>query len=140
MREVNWMNKKELLHTELVKLDVFSEHKNKTASQMAEILGEDVPFPMSLTIANYTMATFTGHFHLKIKLAEDNLIPCNVIAFVLAKSGAKKTSSMLKLEKSLKQGYDVIQNHRWGRLVCFVYHLLYVFLEVENRHILTSHV
>jgi hypothetical protein len=82
---------------------------------MAEILGDSIPFPMSLTIANYTMATFTGHFHLKIKLAEDNLIPCNLIAFVLAKSGTKKTSSMLKLEKSLKSGYDLIQSHRWDK-------------------------
>ncbi|MCH9712803.1 MAG: hypothetical protein K0U20_09290 [Proteobacteria bacterium] len=109
------MNKLELVTQELNKMNVFDVHKNKTAEQMSEILGEDIPFPMSLTIANYTMATFSGHFHLKIKLAEDNLIPCNVIAFVLAKSGAKKTSSMLKLEKALKEGYNVIQRYRYQK-------------------------
>jgi len=109
------MTKLEIVKQELDRLNVFAEHKNKTAHQMTEILGEDIPFPMSLTIANYSMATFTNHFHLKIKLAEDNLIPCNVIAFVLAKSGAKKTSSMLKLEKALKGGYDVIDKYRWDK-------------------------
>jgi len=109
------MTRLELVTNELNRMNVFGNHTNKTADKMSKILGEDIPFPMSLTIANYTMATFTGHFHLKIKLAEDNLIPCNVIAFVLAKSGAKKTSSMLKLEKALKGGYDVINEYRWDK-------------------------
>ena len=65
------------------------------------------------------MATFTGHFHYKIELDTDNLIPMNVIIFVLAKSGAKKTSSMLKLEKSLKAGYEVINQHRFDKARAF---------------------
>ena len=82
---------------------------------MTDLLGDTVPFPMSLAIANYSMATFVGHFQYKIELEKDNLIPANVIIFVLAKSGAKKTSSMLKLEKSLKEGYNVIDNYRFQK-------------------------
>ena len=107
------MNKFELVNIELNKRGAFDGSVNKTAMNMVNLLGDTVPFPMSLAIANYTMATFVGHFHYKIELDRDNLIPMNVIIFVLAKSGAKKTSSMLKLEKSLKEGYDIINNHRY---------------------------
>ena len=86
---------------------------------MTQLLGDTVPFPMSLAIANYSMATFVGHFHYKIELERDNLIPMNVIIFVLAKSGAKKTSSMLKLEKSLKEGYAVIDKYRLDKAIEF---------------------
>lgn len=106
------MNKLQLLTKGLEDAEAFDSSGNKTAKQMADMLGDSVPFTMSLAIANYTMSTFVGHFHYKIELARDNLIPMNVIIFVLAKSGAKKTSSMLKLEKALKRGYDVIQDYR----------------------------
>ena len=105
-------NKLLVLENELNKEGAFDGKANKTVKQMTDVLGEDVPFPMSLAIANYTMASFISHFHYKIELARDNLIPMNVIIFVLAKSGAKKTSSMLKLEKSLKLGYNRIHDSR----------------------------
>ncbi len=101
-----------LVSNELERLGIFDSGPNIIAKKMTELLGDDVPFAMSLAIANYTMATFIGHFHYKIELSRDNLIPMNVIIFVLAKSGAKKTSSMLKLEKSIKLGYDVIHQSR----------------------------
>ena len=106
------INKLQLLTKGLEDEKAFDSSGNETAKQMAELLGDTVPFPMSLAIANYTMSTFVGHFHYKIELAPDNLIPMNTIIFVLAKSGAKKTSSMLKLEKAIKQGYDVINRYR----------------------------
>jgi len=107
------MTKFEIVNKELNLRGAFDGKPNEVAMKMVNLLGDTVPFPMSLAIANYTMATFTGHFHYKIELDRDNLIPMNVIIFVLAKSGAKKTSSMLKLEKSLKEGYDVINNYRY---------------------------
>ena len=106
------MTNLELAKGELDKLDVFDGKLNSTALSMTKILGDDIPFTMALTIANYTMASFIGHFHYKIKMAEDNLVPANMIAFILAKSGAKKTSSVLKLEKALSKGYEVINNFR----------------------------
>lgn len=113
------MNKLELVTRELNNIGAFEGKPNSVALKMVELLGDTVPFPMSLAIANYTMATFTGHFHYKIELDTDNLIPMNVIIFILAKSGAKKTSSMLKLEKSLKTGYEVINKHRFEKAKAF---------------------
>lgn len=113
------MNKLELVTQELNRRGAFDGKPNKVAQKMVNLLGETVPFPMSLAIANYTMATFVGHFHYKIELDRDNLIPMNVIIFILAKSGAKKTSSILKLEKSLKEGYDVIDRYRYEKARAF---------------------
>ncbi|NOQ31143.1 MAG: hypothetical protein GQ570_08485 [Helicobacteraceae bacterium] len=108
------MNQDKLLivSNELERLGVFDSLPNSTADKMAKLLGDDIPYGMSLAIANYTMATFVGHFQYKIELSRDNLIPMNVIIFILAKSGAKKTSSMLKLEKSIKSGYQKIDAYR----------------------------
>ena len=107
------MTEYEFAEKELEKLGAFNGKPNKVADKMTKLLGDTVPYSMSLGIANYTMATFVGHFHYKIALEENNLIPMNVIIFILAKSGAKKTSSMLKLEKSLKEGYEVINKRRY---------------------------
>ena len=90
------MTNLELAKGELDRLDVFDGKLNSTALSMTKILGDDIPFTMALTIANYTMASFIGHFHYKIKMAEDNLVPANMIAFILAKSGAKKTNTIIK--------------------------------------------
>ena len=106
------MTQLELVTRELESRGAFNGRVNETALLMTKLLGEKVPFSMSLAIANYTMATFIGHFHAKIELDTNNLIPMNCIIFILAKSGAKKTSSMLKLEKSLHLGYEVINNFR----------------------------
>lgn len=106
------MTKLELVKNELDKLNVFDNKLNSIASDMAKILGDDIPFPMSLAIANYTMSSFVGHFHYKINVSEGNLVPPNVIIFILAKSGAKKTSSMTKLEKSVQRGIDEINRFR----------------------------
>jgi len=106
------MTKLEIVESELDRMNVFTGELNPIAKTMTKVLGKEIPFDMALTIANYTMASFVGHFHYKIKIEADNLVPPNMIAFVLAKSGAKKTSSMLTLEKSLRCGYEIIQNHR----------------------------
>jgi len=109
------LNKLQLVTNGLEDLGAFDGHANKTAKQMADLLGDTVPFHMALAIANYTMATFVGHFHYKIDLGPDNKVPMNVIIFVLAKSGAKKTSSMTKLEKAFKDGYGRVQQHRLAK-------------------------
>lgn len=106
------LTKLELVTRELENRNAFDGTVNDTAKLMTELLGEKVPFTMALAIANYTMSTFVGHFHTKIELDTNNLIPMNCIIFILAKSGARKTSSMLKLEKSLHLGYEVIDSFR----------------------------
>lgn len=105
-------NKEKLLakfEERLSALGVFTTNKNKYAEDMVSILGDDVPYPMALAISNFTMASFVGHFHYKMYLGEDNLVPTNIIVFILAKSGAKKTSSVDKLEKAIKPGLDIIE-------------------------------
>ena len=94
------MTKLEVVESELDSLNVFTGELNEIAKAMTKVLSDEIPFNMSITIANYTMSSFVGHFHYKIKMEADNLVPPNIIAFILAKSGAKKTSSMLTSEKN----------------------------------------
>jgi hypothetical protein len=111
--------KLELAEKELERLEVFKEYKNRTMTNMTKVLGKEVPHEMAQTIANFTMASFVGHFHFKIELGPNNLIPMNMIAFILAKSGAKKTSSVTKLEKVITPGLDVINIIRQARMEDF---------------------
>lgn len=90
----------------------FSKNENPIAKDMISLIGDDVPYSMALAISNFIMSSFVGHFHYKIHLGEDNLVPPNIIAFILAKSGAKKTSSVIKLEKAIQPGLDIIQEIR----------------------------
>lgn len=108
--------KLKLAKEELDRLGVFDVHQNNVMMAMTTILGKEVPFTMSMTIANFTMASFVGHFHFKLQLSPDNLIPLNMVGFVLAKSGAKKTSSVTKLERVLKSGLDLIDAGRTRKL------------------------
>ena len=61
--------KLKLAREELEKLEVFKEYKNRTMTNMVTILGKEVPEHMAQTIANFTMASFIGHFHFKIELS-----------------------------------------------------------------------
>ena len=102
------MNKEKILKEGLDKLGTFDGTKNKNMKRLVKSLGEDVPYTMAVVLANYTMASFVGHFHWKLSLEEDNNVPINTINFVLAKSGMKKTSSVKKLRKMLDEGYTLI--------------------------------
>jgi len=106
------MEKIEVLKKELDKLKAFEPTTNSVVMKMISTLGDEVPYRMSVVLANYTMASFVGHFHWKIELEVNNLVPVNVISFVLAKSGAKKTSSVKKLRSCLDLGYDLIEAKR----------------------------
>lgn len=110
------MTRLEASRIELEKHDAFGGDLNKTAQDIIKVLGKEVPFDMALAIANFTMASYVGHFHIKMKIKEDNIPPINMIAFVLAKSGAGKTSSVDKAEKCLKRGYDMINARRQAKL------------------------
>lgn len=103
---------KELAKEELIKVDAFGTHRNKYADYLVKTLDNDVPFDMAFAIANFTICSFIGHFHYKIEIGDDNKVPMNLIAFILAKSGAKKTSSVIKMEKMLQPGLDLIMRHR----------------------------
>lgn len=105
----------EIVTDELDRMNVFDGKLNDVAILMTKVLGNEVPFNMALTIANYTMSSYVGHFHYKIKIESDNMVPPNILTFILAKSGAKKTSSMLTLEKTLSKGYEIINNHRLNK-------------------------
>jgi|GEM_PF-2836794 len=110
------MNKLILAKKALDERNVFDGKFNQTALDMVSMLEKDVPFTMALGLANFTMATFIGHFHTKIKIKEDNLPPPNMIAFILAKSGAKKTSSIVNLEKAISRGTNIINQARQAKL------------------------
>jgi len=102
----------ELARNWLEKKNAFGKHENVAMASMRGLLGDEIPIEMKTVIANYTLATFVSHFHMRIKEAEDNLIPVNMIGFVLAHSGSKKTSSTTALEKSMGDGYKYIAKAR----------------------------
>ena len=109
------MTKLEVVKQELERNGVFDVHENAHMKMLTEVLGEDVPISMARVMSNFMMSSFIGHFHMKIKLAEDNIVPMNLIAFILAKSGVGKTSSLTKLEKALHGGFKVISAYRGQR-------------------------
>lgn len=109
------MTKLELVKAELDNQHILDGTLNSVAVDMTKMLSSDIPFSMALAIANYTMASFVGHFHYKINLGDGNLVPPNIIVFILAKSGAKKTSSVLKLEGAIARGIDEINRYRMIR-------------------------
>ena len=102
----------ELAKVELDRHDCFMVNRNIYAESLTKVLSKDVPFDMAFAIANFTMCSFVGHFHYKINFSDDNKVPMNMIAFILAKSGAKKTSSVIKMEKMLAPGLDLISRKR----------------------------
>jgi len=105
----------EIVKAKLEEIDLFDGSVNETAMELTKLVDDDIPLGMSLSIANYTMAMFTGHFHWKIYLAEDNIVPSNALFFILAKSGAKKTSTVITMEKAIAKGLRVVNDKRKER-------------------------
>jgi len=99
----------DLAKKELMEMGALDGQKNKAMTHLASILDEEIPLSMREGLANYAIASFVNQFQIKIEIAEDNLVPCNVIDFVLAHSGAKKTSSVNFLESALAGGYENIE-------------------------------
>ncbi len=93
----------------------FSGIMNNTLLDIINTIPKDIPKSMAMTIAIHGMSSYLSAFHYKIKLGEDNLIPVNVIAFILAKSGMKKTSTVRNVRNLFKQAYDKIDLNRWKR-------------------------
>jgi hypothetical protein len=99
----------------LTQQGAFEKNENRMAQKFVSILDEEVPYKMALAIANFSMASLAGHFHAKLALSETNTPPINMIGFILAKSGAKKTSSVIKMEKAMRPGLDVVEHVRKER-------------------------
>jgi hypothetical protein len=102
----------EWAETELKQSGCFSINQNPWAVKLVECLDDNVPFDMAFAIANFTMASLAGHFQTKMELADDNHAPTNFIGFILAKSGAKKTSSVRNMDKAIKPALDLINVKR----------------------------
>lgn len=102
----------DLAKKELTEMGALDGSKNKAMVHLANILDDEIPSTMREALANYAISSFINQFHIKIELSPDNLIPCNVINFILAHSGAKKTSSVNFLESALDGGYRKIDEIR----------------------------
>lgn len=70
-----------------------------------------IPLSMSSLIANYTLANFVSQFQIKL-LLDGSRIPCNMVGFVLAHSGASKDSTVTTQENAMSAGYNVIEQYR----------------------------
>jgi hypothetical protein len=88
--------------------NMFNGELNALSLKLSEVLSADLPDTMSLTISNFTMCTFINHFNVRFEYSDGNYVPCNMIAFILAKSGAQKTSSVMTARSAFNKGCDVI--------------------------------
>jgi len=75
------------------------------------IAGE-VPFKLKLATTLAELITFSSHLRKPIKLYDDTLVPTNAIVFALAGSGESKDRAVNAVRKSLKIGYDHIEEER----------------------------
>lgn len=100
--------KLQLMKEKLDGANMFNGELNPLSLKLSEVLSADLPQTMSLTIANFTMATFVNHFNVRFEYSEGNYVPCNMIAFILAKSGAQKTSSVMTARSAFDRGCGVI--------------------------------
>lgn len=91
---------------------ILSGFENKGIEDLASIIPDEVPRKMARVIGMYMITSLANALQIKIKLSEDNKVPVNTISFVLAHSGAKKTSSVDTMERALKGGFDVITDMR----------------------------
>jgi len=89
--------------------------RNSLLEMMSELSSQELPVPMQRVAALYTICTYVGHFKYKMKLADDDIQPVNMIAFGLAHSGSGKSSSLATLQDALKGGYDIIESHRYEK-------------------------
>ena len=96
------MSTLQIMEDALNELGAFEEHRNPIAEKMMDALGDEVPEVMGLLMANFMIASFANHSRIFLALSPTNHIPSNLVAFILARSGDKKTSSILKLEACIR--------------------------------------
>lgn len=101
-----------LLVEDLQKLGAFRGKTNSNVERLSNVIDKKIPRPMRIQVALYGITSLVNNFSLKGALTEDDVFPIATIYFILAHSGAKKTSSVRNIEKALGGGYDIIDGIR----------------------------
>jgi len=109
------MLNKEIAKKELDKKEILSGELSPTIEQIVELVGDEAPLDMARIIALFVSSSFINHLQVKmLELYKEEYVkpPMNVVAFILAKSGAKKTSTISAMESAFKIGYNKIEEIR----------------------------
>jgi hypothetical protein len=77
-----------------------------------DTISGDQPFKLKLAIALSELITFASHLRKPIELYDGTLVPANAIVFALSASGTSKDKSLNAIRKSLKDGYEQIEDYR----------------------------
>ena len=96
----------------LTERGAFEGIRNPIVEKLASTLGDDIPDSMKRQIAIFGITSLMSGKWIRGALSEDDNFPVASVHFILAHSGAKKTSSMTTIFKALKGGFDYIENVR----------------------------
>lgn len=77
-----------------------------------DTIAGEVPFKLKLAISLSELITFSSHLRKPIKLYDGTLVPTNAIVFALSASGTSKDKSLNAIRKSLKDGYEQLEEYR----------------------------
>ncbi len=103
----------EVLHTYLKEKGAFDKPVLHPIVQKAtEVVYSGIPYKLKTAMAISEVITFASHLRKNIELFDGTIVPCNAIAFLLAKSGASKDSSVSAIRKAFKPAYNLIEQHR----------------------------
>ena len=103
----------EVLYAYLKEKGAFNKRKLHPIVQKAtEVVYSGIPYKLKVAMAISEVITFTSHLRKNIELFDGTIVPCNSIAFLLAKSGASKDSSVSAIRKAFKPAYNLIEQKR----------------------------
>jgi hypothetical protein len=103
---------KDMLRAHLESKGAFKPLTHEVVSATVDILPEDAPYNLRLSIALSELITLISHLRRSITLHDGTVVPCNAITFALARSGQAKDSSMNMIRKAFKQSYNIIEDYR----------------------------
>ena len=101
------------------------EFKSPIIEALSDLAKPNVPRSMATVMAIYTLARFVGMLQVKLRLSPFNTVPINVVAFIMARSGAGKTSTERAMRKAFEPAYAEIEKYRKEatKLYCLKYGL-----------------
>ena len=101
-----------LLISDLNKRGALLGKTNSNVERLSEVIDEKIPKEMRRQIALYGVSALVNNFNIRGALTENDVFPVATLYFILAHSGAKKTSSVRNIEKALGGGYEVVDQLR----------------------------
>jgi hypothetical protein len=91
---------------------VFTGEIPEIVEVATNIISDDVPYRLKLSIVLSELSTFVSNLRKNIELYDGTIVPCNNITIALARSGVSKDTSLNKIRRLLKPAYDTLEAKR----------------------------